>query len=159
MLMKEAIHSQLERSGFPPGEMLDEREIQQKEEGNKEAAEERQEETNTQPVWFWILSLGVVIFATAGYLGYILYPRFGLPAVEGASLLLLATGAGIASFFSPCSYPLLVTLLARQPGVAGGKGSGKEPEPSGNQFSFAAVLSIGAALFLILGGLVISLGG
>jgi cytochrome c biogenesis protein CcdA len=112
-----------------------------------------------QPLWFWILSLGVVILATAGYLGYVLYPRFGLPAVEGASLLLLAAGAGIASFFSPCSFPLLVTLLARQPGIARGKGSSKDKAPSGNPFSFAAALSIGTSLFLILGGLVISLGG
>jgi hypothetical protein len=51
--------------------------------------------------------------AVAGYVGYVLYPRFDLPAATGASLLALAAAAGIASFFSPCSFPLAVTLLAR----------------------------------------------
>jgi cytochrome c biogenesis protein CcdA len=47
--------------------------------------------------------------ALTGYAGYELYPRFDLPALEGASLLVLAAGAGVASFFAPCSFPLLVT--------------------------------------------------
>ena len=44
-----------------------------------------------------------------------------LPAGEGAGLAVLAAGAGVAAFFSPCSFPLLVTALARPGGdVAGG---------------------------------------
>lgn len=57
-----------------------------------------------------ILTLTVALF---GYLGYVLYPRFDLPAGTGASLLLLSAAAGIASFFSPCGFALLVTVLAR----------------------------------------------
>ncbi len=60
-----------------------------------------------------LLVVGVAVLAIAGYTGYELYPRFDLPAAEGAGLLVLATGAGIASFFAPCSFPLLVTLLSR----------------------------------------------
>jgi cytochrome c biogenesis protein CcdA len=77
--------------------------------------------------------------------------------VEGASLLLLASGAGIASFFSPCSFPLLVTLLTRQPGVQ--RGADRERLGFGQALTFATALSLGAAIFLILGGLVIALGG
>lgn len=51
------------------------------------------------------LGLGALALALAGYLGYVFYPRFALPAGAGAGLLLLAAGAGVASFFSPCSSP------------------------------------------------------
>lgn len=106
---------------------------------------------------YWLLPVGVLIVATLGYLGYVLYPRFGLPAVEGGSILILAAAAGIASFFSPCSFPLLVTLLASHSGIAGGFKT--PPQSFIKAFSFAASLSFGAALFLILAGLVISLAG
>lgn len=109
------------------------------------------------PFWYWLLGLGVLILAMAGYVGYLLYPRFGLPAVEGVSLLLLATGAGIASFFSPCSFPLLVTLLSRATGYE--DRTMKARSSLRSALTFALALSLGAAVFLILGGLVIALGG
>ena len=56
----------------------------------------------------------VVLLALIGYVSYALYPRFALPPAAGAGLLLLASAAGLASLFSPCSFPLLVTLLARE---------------------------------------------
>jgi copper chaperone CopZ/cytochrome c biogenesis protein CcdA len=105
----------------------------------------------------WFVTLGVMLLAAAGYAGYVLYPRFNLPAAQGAALLLLAAGAGVASFFSPCSFPLLVTLLARHTG-RGEKTTGR-PSQRGSAFSFAAALSLGAAAFLILSGLVIAVGG
>jgi cytochrome c biogenesis protein CcdA len=108
-------------------------------------------------LWYWLLSLGVVLLALAGYSGYLLYPRFGLPAVEGATLLLLATGAGIAAFFSPCSFPLLATLLARQAGAE--KTSLDGTIPFKRIFQFAASLSLGVAVFLLLSGFLIALGG
>jgi cytochrome c biogenesis protein CcdA len=100
-----------------------------------------------------LLALATAAVALVGYLGYVVYPRFDLPATRGATLLVLASGAGIASFFSPCSFPLLVSILAR-PLAA-------EPE-SEHRFrraaSFAAALSLGAASFLILVGLAIAAG-
>lgn len=109
------------------------------------------------PYLYWLLGLGVLILALVGYTGYVLYPRFGLPAVEGASLLVLATGAGVAAFFSPCSFPLLVTLLARE---TGGDGQAvQRRRPVGSAFFFASALSLGAAAFLLASGLVIALGG
>lgn len=98
---------------------------------------------------YGLLTAAVVAVALAGYLGYELYPRFDLPAAQGVGLLALATGAGIASFFAPCSFPLLVTLLSRPPGPGGAR------RPA----VFAAALATGAAAFLVLLGAVIGLGG
>ena len=64
-----------------------------------------------------LLVLAVAALASLAYAGYVLYPRFDLPPLQGAGLLLLAAGAGVASFFSPCAFPLLVTLLARETGA------------------------------------------
>lgn len=91
------------------------------------------------------VTLGV---AVAGYAGYVLYPRFDLPSVTGASLLLLSAAAGIASFFSPCSFPLAVTLLARE-------------TRSGRQARLTRLtlwLGLGALLFLVLAGTLIAAG-
>ncbi len=90
----------------------------------------------------------------AGYVGYVVYPRFDLPAGAGAGLLLLATAAGIASFFSPCSFPLLVSMLARPL-------TSHHPEdrrPLGRAIAYAGALSVGAAGFLGLTGGALALG-
>lgn len=47
-------------------------------------------------LWYALLALGLALLAVAGYIGYELYPRFDLPAAQGAGLLFLAAGAGIA---------------------------------------------------------------
>lgn len=100
-------------------------------------------------VWYSMLTLGVVMLAVAGYSGYVLYPRFGLPALSGLAVLVLAAAAGIASFFSPCSFPLLATLLAREAGVE---------RQTAKAIRFAGALSIGAAAFLLLAGIAVALG-
>jgi copper chaperone len=147
-----AIRDRLETTGFPAGERVAEESIPAGP-ARQEAAPARTAVPGNGQQRYWLLVAGVLLLALAGYSGYVLYPRFGLPAVEGASLLLLASGAGIASFFSPCSFPLLVTLLTRQPGGTG------ERLRFGQALTFATALSLGAAIFLILGGLVIALGG
>lgn len=95
----------------------------------------------------------VVVVAVAGYVGYILYPRFDLPGVEGAGLLGLAAAAGVASFFSPCSFPLLLTLLGRQ--ASTDSESGRSTRPA----VFGGSLALGAGLFMLMAGAVIALGG
>lgn len=109
--------------------------------------------------WYVLLALGVVALALAGYVGYELYPRFDLPAVQGAGLFLLAAGAGIASFFSPCAFPLLVTLLARETGASSDVPSVMQRGDLRRALRFAAALSVGAAVFLLIGGLVVAAGG
>lgn len=95
----------------------------------------------------------VVVVAVAGYVGYVVYPRFDLPAVHGLGLFGLAAAAGVASFFSPCSFPLLVTLLARQ--AVDDVDAGRRARP----VVFGGSLALGAALFMLLAGVVIAFGG
>lgn len=102
---------------------------------------------------YGLLVAGVAVVALAGYVGYELYPRFDLPAAEGAGLLVLAAAAGIASFFAPCSFPLLVTLLSRP-----GGGNNRDAAPA-RPLVYGAALSVGAAAFLLLSGVAIALGG
>jgi cytochrome c biogenesis protein CcdA len=102
---------------------------------------------------FVLLSLLTLAVALAGYFGYVVYPRFHLPSLTGGALLLLAAAAGIASFFSPCSFPLLLSILARAPGVASDRSRATA------SLAYAAALALGAAVFLILAGLVIALLG
>lgn len=99
--------------------------------------------------------LGVAILSLMGYIGYVAYPRFDLPAVTGASLFVLAAAAGIASFFSPCSFPLLLTLLAREVRNDGSPGQSL----LWKAFCFASALSLGASLLLLGAGLVVAAGG
>lgn len=100
-----------------------------------------------------ILVVAVAVVALAGYIGYILYPRFNLPAAQGAGLLALAATAGFASFFSPCSFPLLLSLLGRQAVAQANRGDAARPMMIGG------ALAAGAGLFLLLSGVVIALGG
>jgi copper chaperone CopZ/cytochrome c biogenesis protein CcdA len=105
---------------------------------------------------YGVLTVAVLVVALAGYVGYELYPRFDLPAAEGAGLLVLAAGAGIASFFAPCSFPLLVTLLARHVEPSG---RGARATAGRGPLVFALALSGGAVAFLVLMGLLIAFGG
>lgn len=86
--------------------------------------------------------------AVAGYAGYVLYPRFELPSVTGATLLLLSAAAGIASFFSPCSFPLAVTLLARE----------ARPGKPRHLTRLTLWLGLGAFFFLVIVGALIAAG-
>lgn len=100
---------------------------------------------------YGLLVLAVVMLSLAGNIGYELYPRFDLPAASGVGLLLPAAAAGIASFFSPCSFPLLVTLLSQQ-------GESHHPD-HWRVLRHASALALGAVIFLALVGMSISLGG
>ena len=102
-----------------------------------------------------LLVLATTAVALVGYLGYVLYPRFDLPAAQGATLLALAAGAGIASFFSPCSFPLLLSMLARPIAAEAQADRGHRFRKAA---TFAAALSLGASSFLILVGLAIAAG-
>lgn len=98
--------------------------------------------------WYLALLLGVSAVAAFGYAGYLLYPRFNLPPALGTGLLVLAASAGIASFFSPCSFPLLLTVLGRVEG-----------DTAARPFARAVALSMGASAFLLMTGGAVALGG
>lgn len=116
-------------------------------------AEQAAREEDGGPGRYGLLVIGVLVVALAGYIGYVLYPRFNLPAVQGAGLLALAAAAGFASFFSPCSFPLLLGLLGRQAVAQTKRGEAARPAV------FGGALAAGAGIFLLLAGVVIALGG
>jgi cytochrome c-type biogenesis protein len=101
------------------------------------------------------LVTGVALLGVAGYGAYLLYPRFNLPAVDAVGLVALALGAGVAAFFSPCSFPLLATLLTREIAEpdAGGRGV------VARALVYATAVSIGAVVFLAATGSLIAAGG
>jgi cytochrome c-type biogenesis protein len=101
-----------------------------------------------------LLLLGVGLLALAGYTAYLLYPRFNLPGASGLPLLLLAATAGMASFFSPCSFPLLLTLLAR----ATDEATESRKSRLRRNLRFASALALGATLFLLLTGSAFAVG-
>lgn len=108
---------------------------------------------------YWVLVLFVVGLGLADYAGYVVYPRFDLPAAAGIGLLVLSVGARIASFFSPCSFPLLVTLLTRQASPQR-EGVGRQGGGSADRsLTFAAALAVGAAVFFLIFGIVVAFGG
>lgn len=100
------------------------------------------------------LAVALVAVGALGYTAYATYPRFDLPALDLGPLLLLAVGAGVTSFFSPCAFALLAALLGREVREA----PGLRPAPV-RAAGFAVAMSAGAALFLLLLGGVIALGG
>lgn len=115
----------------------------------------RDEQGAIPGVWYALLALLVLLVAVAGWIGFLLYRRLGLPEVEGVALLVLASFAGVAAFFSPCSFPLLATLLSRE---AGADRPGDRRTRTFDALRFALALALGAAVFLVLVGIIVAAG-
>lgn len=106
-----------------------------------------------QTTRYLLLIAGVLVFSLVGYGGFILFPQFDHPSQASIGLLVLAAMAGVASLFSPCSFPLLVTLLSHE---ATGRERGA-PSRS-HPLRFAATFSLGAMAFLLIVGSALALG-
>lgn len=91
-------------------------------------------------------------------MGYLLYPRFDLPAVDAVGLAVLSLAAGIASFFSPCSFPLLATLLIRETGGVPEESSSRQDSWK-RALGYATALSLGTIIFVAITGSIIAAGG
>jgi len=61
---------------------------------------------------FVAVAAGLLVVGVAGYVGFVAFAR--AERSSGTALLLLAAATGFAAFFSPCSFPLLLTFLARR---------------------------------------------
>ncbi len=61
---------------------------------------------------FAATALGVVVVGVAGYLGFITFA--GADRSIGTGVVVLGATTGFAAFFSPCSFPLMLTFLARR---------------------------------------------
>lgn len=102
------------------------------------------------------VGLVAAAIAALGVLGFVIFGSISDSQGGGAGLLVLAAGAGVASFFSPCSFPLLVTMLAR-PVAAEAEASGGRAYRKA--LTFASAMSVGATAFLLVFGAIIALGG
>lgn len=122
--------------------------------GDDEHAQKRQDGGKSAGGRYGLLAVAVGAIGLAGYAGYVLYPRFDLPALEGAALLGLAAAAGIASFFSPCSFPLLLGLLGRHTAARA-----SDDRRAARPMVFGGALALGAAAFMLLLGAAIGIGG
>jgi cytochrome c biogenesis protein CcdA len=61
---------------------------------------------------FSAVAVGLVVVGVAGYVGFVAF--VGSDPGVAAGVMVLAAGTGFAAFFSPCSFPLLLTFLARR---------------------------------------------
>lgn len=104
-------------------------------------------------LWYGAFAGLILLIAVIGYMGYVFYPRFDLPNLTGLSLLILAVSAGIASFFTPCSFPLLTALLARSVNTE------EQAHPLPRTLRYSLALALGASLFLLLLGIGLAFGG
>ena len=95
----------------------------------------------------------VMVVALAGYGGFRLAARLDLGAGAGAGVVALAVITGFAVFFSPCSFPLLVAMLA------GPDRSAQASERRRDGLTAALAMGAGAAMFLLAVGVVVGLAG
>ncbi len=95
---------------------------------------------------FGVLVAGTLAIGVAGYVGFFAFVE-SAPGIA-AGVMILAAGTGFAAFFSPCSFPLLLTLLAR--------GSA---ETRRTALASAVRIGAGATLFFALVATVLALGG
>jgi cytochrome c biogenesis protein CcdA len=102
----------------------------------------------------WLLSVGAVTLVSfAGYGGFRFAAGLDVASETGAGVAALAVLTGFAVFFSPCSFPLLVALLA---GSDRAVAVGQRRRDS---IKAALAIGAGAAVFLLIIGLVVGLVG
>ena len=92
--------------------------------------------------YYALLALAVVGLALIGFIGFVVFPSLGVSSGAGAGLLVLAAAAGVASFFSPCSFPLLVGMLGRPVAERAEEGDRQSRRET---LAFATALSLGGA--------------
>lgn len=99
-----------------------------------------------------LLVVATIVVGLAGYVGFRVFRQFDVGGATGIGLVVVAATVGIAAFFSPCSFPLLLTALTRQI-------TSEADNRTRHALSFAAGASIGAVTFVAGFGLLLSLGG
>lgn len=95
---------------------------------------------------FAATALGLMVVGVAGYLGFVAF--VGSDRTVAAGVMVLAAGTGFAAFFSPCSFPLLLTFLTR-----------RSADSPGAALVSALRVAAGAALLLAAVAAVIAAGG
>jgi cytochrome c biogenesis protein CcdA len=96
-----------------------------------------------------VVSSGVLFVGLGGYLGFVTFIESGSAPGVGAGVMGLAMATGFAAFFSPCSFPLLLTFLSRQ----------YETGSRQKVFMSSLVVGLGAVAFLAVVGLILAVAG
>ncbi len=99
-----------------------------------------------------ILVVAVLLVAIAGFAAFRYHLTLRISGFEGTGLLLLAVASGLASFFSPCSFPLLLVLLTRE------IRADSEGRQADRALLFATGLATGVSIFLLLAGGAVAFG-
>jgi cytochrome c biogenesis protein CcdA len=89
---------------------------------------------------------GVLLVGAAGYLGFVAFVTSD--GAGGSSVLVLGALTGFAAFFSPCSFPLLLTFLSR-----------RADESRGSAVRSSLRVGLGAALMFALIGVATVIAG
>lgn len=93
-----------------------------------------------------LVALGVLLVGAVGYVGFVSFVQSDRAA--GSGVLMIGALTGFAAFFSPCSFPLLVTFLAR-----------RSEESKGSAMMSALRVGVGAITMFAVFGLVMTMGG
>jgi cytochrome c-type biogenesis protein len=101
---------------------------------------------------FWLIIISTALVALAGYLVFVVFLKEILPAFSAYSLYLVAVIAGIATFFSPCSFPLLPGYLSFY--YNSGEKQGKKRE-----LYYGLIAAMGVITFNVILGMVVALLG
>ena len=114
-------------------------------------------QVQTSRAWlqYAVLIIVFVIVIIAGYLGFRVFAT--TPTLDAANLFLFAAVAGVASFFSPCAFPLLPSYFSFY--QTAGKHTEGDRKGSGNALRFGLAAALGVITFaLILGTIIAVLG-
>jgi len=99
-----------------------------------------------------LIIISVAVVTLLGYLGFVIFLKDFMPAFSNYSLYLLSLAAGIATFFSPCSFPLL-------PGYLSLCYNTEKSEGSARSLYRGTIAALGGVSFTVILGLIIALFG
>lgn len=103
------------------------------------------------------LILGLLVLIAAGYIGFRRFATAIMPQMGAYNLLVLAVIAGVASFFSPCAFPLLPSYLSFY--ALTGRRNGERPSSPIRALSLGLAAAAGVVTFNLILGSVIGLVG
>ena len=106
---------------------------------------------------YGISLLALVALIGLGYAGFRWFATSVMPQPEALNLYVLAVAAGLASFFSPCAFPLLPGYLAFYHGA--GQPQDESSRRTGSTLRLGVAAMAGVATFVLVLGLAIALLG
>ncbi len=111
-----------------------------------------EEQTKSHVPRYGLVILAVAVITLLGYFEFVAFLKDIVPAFSSYSLYLLAVAAGIATFFSPCSFPLLPGYLSIYYNT--------QQQYAGKRAVYRGMLAAaGVVTFTVLVGIVIALMG